>query len=483
MKVFRPLRFIRMSQNVIFTKSTTVTIHELKNRNFETRAITSMLYRGNYDKMFYVKQSGNPNGHDALWPKELSSQVDRRYIYLQNQQSPFGLKEQNFFSTLCNLSQGYRTKGNFPIYNSIYVKGTAVKNEDALSLLPFENDTQTSWLERIATKTDGMDWGMMIRRFQAESTITWKALAHWMTPFVQTHGSPLYVSSHIFLGDYQKTPFGVHKDSTGVIAFPICGIKRLHLWKYETLVHLCQNKSTQLSRYLDRAETISHDIDKPPDQTITMGYGDLLYWPSSMWHTGQTENFAASLHIPIRTQASLGLLVSELFQIPIDTMEFELVKTKIGPLNKDLLQNYIDNTIEILCSAIGGFELGSDMAKKWINSLVEAAATLGIDPLPTQAKKRQLSATTTLEGDIALFLAYAIDHATKELVVGLNCPPLRLPYSDELFEFFQTLKNLPTRFTVAEAIQIFNIDNETFSAGKHPLPQFLNLAVVNNVLT
>ena len=82
--------------------------------------------------------------------------------------------------------------------------------------------------------------------------------------------------SAIFLGNYESTPFGVHKDDKSNFQFIIEGPKRMHLWMNESVRDEEDLRFThQYEKFLDDAITLEGEP------------GDIIYWPSSCWHIGE----------------------------------------------------------------------------------------------------------------------------------------------------------------------------------------------------
>lgn len=88
----------------------------------------------------------------------------------------------------------------------------------------------------------------------------------------------------LYLGNYKKTPFGVHVDSCGVFSFPVVGKKIFRLW---TSAYAKKNPS------LDRA--FKYDKHKKYSQVLEAQSGDMTYWPSSAWHIAESDgSFSAT---------------------------------------------------------------------------------------------------------------------------------------------------------------------------------------------
>jgi hypothetical protein len=122
-----------------------------------------------------------------------------------------------------------------------------------------------------------------------------RKLRSFAQPIIQRVGLPT-AQAHavLFLGDYDTTPFRVHKDRANVFSFVLHGRKRIRVWPYEVFKYHglpagSSNPVVDLADYedfLDRSEVIEG------------GPGDILYWPASHWHIAEsTGGLAASISL------------------------------------------------------------------------------------------------------------------------------------------------------------------------------------------
>jgi len=116
----------------------------------------------------------------------------------------------------------------------------------------------------------------------------------------------------LYLGNYRKTPFGVHVDSCGVFSFPVVGLKRFRLWA-PTFV--------KKNPGLDRA--FKYDKYKKNSQLLEARPGDMTYWPSSAWHIAESDgSFCATW--------SLGVWVDQPHKKMITQSLLPLLDKKLG---------------------------------------------------------------------------------------------------------------------------------------------------------
>lgn len=99
-------------------------------------------------------------------------------------------------------------------------------------------------------------------------------------------------NTDMFFGDYDSTPFGVHKDLLHNCMFQLVGRRRILLWDEARLSELVEIGS-DTDVFLDYSEfrDAAYIIDLNP--------GDFLFWPSRYWHVGECDGFSVSLNVDI----------------------------------------------------------------------------------------------------------------------------------------------------------------------------------------
>ncbi len=126
----------------------------------------------------------------------------------------------------------------------------------------------------------------------------------------------------LYLGNYKKTPFGVHVDSCGVFSFPVAGIKKFRLW-----AAAYGDKHPELDR------TFNYEKHKKHSQLLEAGPGDMTYWPSSEWHIAESDgSFSATW--------SLGVWVDQLHKELFAHSLKELLNSKGGALASAPMTKY-----------------------------------------------------------------------------------------------------------------------------------------------
>ena len=138
----------------------------------------------------------------------------------------------------------------------------------------------------------------------------WKTLGEFVKGLYQHVGIPNRPAEiGLYLGNYKKTPFGVHVDGCGVFSIPVVGTKKFRLWKSSYV-----DKNPDLKMAFDYKKYLKNST------LITAKTGDMTYWPSSAWHIAESDgSFSATW--------SLGLWVDQpLSEILLQNIEPLLLK-------------------------------------------------------------------------------------------------------------------------------------------------------------
>lgn len=219
--------------------------------------------------------------------------------------------ESEIFNLLVLYSDHCR-KLNNPEGFKFYIDGFKAEAEDVLQILPEKKDKSLlGYHARMAALFS--DYCLVCDELL---TVNFKK-QHLLTDFTDElyrHvGFPNRFSEiGLYLGNYRKTPFGVHVDSCGVFSFPVVGIKKFRLWPAAF-----GKKNPGLDR------SFNYDKYKKDSLVMEVGPGDMTYWPSSAWHIAESDgSFNATW--------SLGVWVDKHHQEVFSDSLQELLNKKLG---------------------------------------------------------------------------------------------------------------------------------------------------------
>lgn len=161
--------------------------------------------------------------------------------------------------------------------------------------LPEASDaTVTGYAERVTRMLGGQRFAFVLNgNVFAHEAAAWRRARRFLRGLFRE--IPMQSSyCAVFFGNYEGTPFGVHKDDKSNFQFVIEGKKRMHLWPEEVVrSEPGLQDAFDYRRFLDRAITLEG------------GPGDVLFWPASYWHIGESvEGLSLSVTVGLRPFAA-----------------------------------------------------------------------------------------------------------------------------------------------------------------------------------
>lgn len=120
---------------------------------------------------------------------------------------------------------------------------------------------------------------VLVNEFQNELGWTfYNRLRQFLQGLYEIAGVPARAEVDLFLGNYRRTPLGVHRDLADVFCFVVDGRKKFRLWPKESF----QSSSPRYgpgpyTKYMKGSVCLAGDP------------GDILYWPSSYWHVAESD--------------------------------------------------------------------------------------------------------------------------------------------------------------------------------------------------
>lgn len=112
---------------------------------------------------------------------------------------------------------------------------------------------------------------------QAMDPLVWQRCQSFLTRLYAHVGVPSKRAfCDVYVGRYRSTPFGIHIDGASNFTFGIEGKKTLYLWEPE----LYHAKIAHL-------ETVDYRDFLKDAIALTVGPGEIIYWPSRYWHIAE----------------------------------------------------------------------------------------------------------------------------------------------------------------------------------------------------
>lgn len=298
-----------------------------------------------------------------FWSGFAQNYWEKKPLHLKNVKSALlEMSDAAIFDLLVLYSDRCRKLKN-PEGFKFYIDGMKAYDEDVLQILPVRKDKSLlgyhSRMEKVFS-----DYCLVCDEL-LKSNLQYQGLLTEFTDQLYRHvGFPNRFSEMgLYLGNYRKTPFGVHVDNCGVFSFPVAGAKKFRLW---TPNYVKKNPG------LNRA--FNYERYKKESVLLSAGPGDLTYWPSSAWHIAESNgSFSATWSLgvwvdkPLKdsfSEALHGLLTKKLGNKGLAPMTaFKSLHSPSGEV-QNLPESYLES-IQVLKNLTTS-ELQETFLKSWM---------------------------------------------------------------------------------------------------------------------
>lgn len=236
-----------------------------------------------------------------FWSKFSKKHWEKKHLQVKNFKSSLQkMDEASVFKLLVLYSDLCRKNKN-PQGFKFYIQGIQAHPSDILQVLPVRKDQSLLGYHSRMLKMFS-DYCLVCDELLSVESDQRSALTEFTDSLHKHVGIPNRFSEMgLYLGNYKKTPFGVHVDRCGVFSFPVVGQKKFRLWTSEFVK---KNPS------LDSA--FKYEKYKKKSQVLTAGPGDMTYWPSSAWHIAESDGtFSATWSLGVWVDRTHGAVFSE----------------------------------------------------------------------------------------------------------------------------------------------------------------------------
>ncbi len=208
--------------------------------------------------------------------------------------SAMEIKAEDIFSFLLRYSDHCR-KNNTTDGLKLYVDGQLQYESELIEALPVSKDKSLNGYHQRMSKIYD-DYCLVCDELSQGSGEKWQSICEFLLPLYEKVGIPnKYAEIGLYLGNYKKTPFGVHVDGCGVFSFPVVGTKHFRIWDPKFV-----------EKNPDLKESFNYQSYNKHSQLLKVGVGDMAYWPSQAWHIAESDgSFSATW--------SIGLWLDESF--------------------------------------------------------------------------------------------------------------------------------------------------------------------------
>lgn len=220
-----------------------------------------------------------PTRLDTLFWKRFATQVwQKKAMAFPNIDSPLReIDTDRIFQMLVHYADLCRSSNDAGGFK-LFLEGARQFDQDTLQFLPAQRDKSLLGYHQRMQK-QFPDYCLVCDELLQVSLESWGLLSQFTHQLFRQVGFPNRFSEiGLYLGNYQKTPFGVHVDGCGVFSFPVAGTKTFRIWE-----------ESYVQKNPDLIEAHHYDKFKKNSQVLTAQPGDMIYWPSQAWHIAESD--------------------------------------------------------------------------------------------------------------------------------------------------------------------------------------------------
>lgn len=247
---------------------------------------------------------------DQFWSKFVKTTWQKKPAVFKNAKSKLlEIDADQVFNWLVQYSDHCR-KTKTAVGVKFYIDGESQYQNEVLQILPEKKDKTLLGYHKRMEKLFP-DYCLVCDELIQVSSEKWNLLGDFMNGLYKHVGFPnRQAEIGLYLGNYKKTPFGVHVDGCGVFSIPVVGRKKFRLWSPD---------------YVKKNPDLELAFDYKPhlkgSSLMDVTVGDITYWPSQSWHIAESDgSFSATW--------SLGVWVDQpYFEIVMQTLQSLIIPT------------------------------------------------------------------------------------------------------------------------------------------------------------
>ncbi len=239
--------------------------------------------------------------------------------------------------------------------------------------------------------------------------------------------------SAIFLGNYESTPFGVHKDNRANFQFIVEGHKRMHLWRDEYVRNEKDLQGTHhYEKFLDNAITLEGEP------------GDVFFWPSSCWHVGEcVGGLSVCLTVAFRPLAPPWTYVWNRIGETVEEGLRALNSTNNGQPNSNPSQKdteTISTVVQIARKALQEASQNRELEQTLKLSQLNQMSSFGWTEIPLPLPWKNLRDGETVRGDPEYPILWlpAEDH---QITISANGHSFTIPADSRIVKLIERINN------------------------------------------
>jgi len=237
-----------------------------------------------------------------------------------------------------------------------------------------------------------------------------------------------YVIGHadvdIFVGNYRRTPVGIHRDAASNFSFVVHGKKEMMFWPPEAISrdpHSCADRNF------------------PGSTPIQGSRGDIIFWPFDYWHIATSDvGWAVTLNVAIYLTGPFALLLRGLGSDPrlkALPSSMDSGSATDGPEEHSLPQG-LRHGLDLYRGALNHQSLDDTLSELWIRRVSAG----GFASVPPPGPLQSISEDDIIAGSVT-FPIVAIPTSDGRLLVSANGHVVACNHIDKVAHLIHVLNS------------------------------------------
>lgn len=335
------------------------------------------------------------------------------------------------FRRLVEASDHYRA-GDRSLDPEFFIEHAQLRADVAVHLPSPRDASVEAWSARLTRMIDGRRFGLIVDNFEACDDPLWWRLRQFLRGLYALTGVPgNHVKTTLFLGNYGRTPFGVHRGRSGNFMFVISGRKRIRAWPDEFF----RGKEDMTNRLdYDRFLGTSITLDAEP--------GDIIYWPSSYWHIGEdlggwSVAISVALFMDLSPGADLVRHVAPMVADRLARTRHE-VSSALPPGGPEGGARVVPELVRAAVDALRGVSRSPALAETLAASWLDHLTGYGFMRVPAPRAPRHLADDERVRGDPENPILW-LPVGGRDLICSANGHSFGIPADPRVLALFERL--------------------------------------------
>ena len=283
------------------------------------------------------------------------------------------------FSAIKNASEQFRAGGPDCSFRFYTEEGFLLTGPKLQHYTPEISDSSAAdYVDRMTNKLNGRRFGLVISQFQVHEAWLWQRVRKFLRGLSAELEALPWVEIVSFLGNYDKTPFGIHRDEVSVFLFVIEGRKRIYVWPRD---YFSDSDDVRLESDFEQLRRDAVVLEAEA--------GDIIFWPANFWHVGESVGGLSSsisiaigpLHPAEIVWNSLLTKIKERLEPSLATSKFPTTPAEVQRRLK-LISKMSNLAVAELRKASGDPKLAQSLRVLWLNLITGAGSDYVPPPLP-----------------------------------------------------------------------------------------------------